>query len=268
MRIFCSLATLLIFGLMACSAPSASATPMETAPAPSGDVFPTASLTPAPTATPRPQTPTAASTATSSPTLAPTETPSASQTLPPSETPKPLRGVVNVEKVSCRYGPGAMYLYLYGMLQGATQDLMGRNEAGTWILTMARGDSKSCWVKADLLTVSGDTLTLPLIPADEYRLPQSPFYPPLTGVAASRSGSVVTVSWQPLILRAGDDSLQTPYVLQLWVCRAGEPLMESLGSYETQIDVVDEGGCGAASHGRIAAAEKHGYTAFVEIPWP
>jgi len=44
--------------------------------------------------------------------------------------------------------------------------------------------------------------------------------------------------------------------------------MESAGTYETSIVVVDEPGCTEASHGRITAAEKHGYTKFVEIPWP
>lgn len=247
--------------LTACAAPL---TPIasETLPAAATlrvENSPAASPSPTLTAT-RPQPPTA--------TLAPSATASASASPAPSETPHPLRGVVNVEKVSCRYGPGAMYLYLYGMLQGATQDLLGRNETGTWLLTRARGDNKSCWVKASLMTINGDALTLPLIVADEYALPKSPFYPPLTGVAAQRSGNSVTISWNALELRAGDDSLQTPYVLQLWVCRAGAPVMESLGSYETLVTVLDESGCGVASHGRIAAAEKHGYTAFVEIPWP
>ncbi|PKN93703.1 MAG: hypothetical protein CVU44_07765 [Chloroflexi bacterium HGW-Chloroflexi-6] len=234
------------------------------------------------TATSEPATPQASETpspepsSTSTPLPTETETPPPSSTPLPSETPSPeptptyaiLRGTVNVEKVSCRYGPGAMYLYLYGMVQGANQDVIGRNEQGTWALTMSRGDNKSCWVKTDLMDLNGEIMSVQPIDPDDYNLPKSPFYGPLTNVGAKRNGNEVVVSWNPLILRAGDDSLQTPYVLQVWVCRAGEIVMESLGAYETSISVVDEPGCAEPSHGRITSAEKHGYTKFVEIPWP
>lgn len=232
-----------------------------TAPSP----LPSASLSPTATAS---LLPTASFTPTASETSTPSQTPAPSETFTPSPTAGPLHGVVNVEKVSCRYGPGAMYLYVYGLVQGARQELIGRNETASWVLTRARGSNTSCWVKTDLMNLDGDPLALPLIVADDYRLPQSPYYPPLTGVSAARNGSVVTVSWNPLVLRAGDDSLQTPYVLQVWVCQGGQPVMESIGSYETSANVTDEGGCGIASRGRVAAAEKHGYTTFVEIPWP
>lgn len=226
---------------------------------------------PPPSDTPSPQP---SATVTPSPTETATPVPSSTPT--PSETPSPeptptyaiLRGKVNVEKVSCRYGPGAMYLYLYGMVQGANQDVIGRNDQGTWALTMARGDNKSCWVRSDLMDLNGNIMSVQPIHPDDYNLPKSPFYGPLTNVTAKRNGNEVIVSWNPLILRAGDDSLQTPYVLQVWVCRAGQIVMESAGTYETSIAIVDEPGCMEASHGRITAAEKHGYTKFVEIPWP
>lgn len=212
------------------------------------------------------------STSTSAPTETPTEIPSPT----PSDTPTPeptatyatLRGRVNVERVSCRYGPGAMYLYLYGMIQGANQDIIGRNDNGSWALTRARGDTIACWVKTDLMDLNGDILSVQPIHPDDYRLPESPYYGPLTGVSAARSGDQVTVSWHPLVLRAGDDSEQTPYVLQVWACRSGQIVMESIGSYQTAASVIDESGCSEPSRGRITAAEKHGYTKFVEIPWP
>lgn len=205
-----------------------------------------------------------------------TETPFPSKTPPPAQTSTPeitatyaiLRGKVNVEKVSCRYGPGAMYLYLYGMVQGATQDIIGRNESGSWVLTKSRGDTISCWVKVDLLDINGDTTTIPIIHADEYNLPKSPFYGPLTNVTAKRTENEVIISWSPLILRAGDDSLQTPYVLQIWVCRGGQIVMESVGAAYPSATIIDESGCIEASHGRVTAAEKHGYTKYAEIPWP
>lgn len=161
-----------------------------------------------------------------------------------------------------------MYLYLYGLLEGANQEIIGRNDDGSWLLTRSRGDNKSCWVKASLMDINGDPLTAPIIHPDDYNLPKSPFYGPLTNVSARREGNEVIISWSPLILRAGDDSLQTPYVLQVWVCRNGQIVMQSIGSYQTVVSVTDEPGCSEPSRGRITAAEKHGYTKFVEIPWP
>lgn len=260
----------LLLALTGCASPQAAEAPEAASPAFSPSPNP-ATVTPAPALqSPTPGPTDSPPSSTPAPSQTPTETSSPTPSLSPtpSQTPGPLFGVVNVEKVSCRYGPGAMYLYLYGLVQGARQELIGRNENASWLLTRARGSKTSCWVKADLMQAGGDTLTLPLIEADAYHLPQSPYYPPLSGVSASRSGAIVTVSWNPLILRAGDDSLQTPYVLQVWVCRDGQRVMESLGAYKTSITVTDEGGCESASRGRVTAAEKHGYTAFVEIPWP
>ena len=33
-------------------------------------------------------------------------------------------------------------------------------------------------------------------------------------------------------------------------------------------DIRDEWGCAEPSHARVTAAEKHGYTRFVEVAWP
>jgi hypothetical protein len=118
------------------------------------------------------------------------------------------------------------------------------------------------------MDISGDILSVAPVHPDDYNLPKSPFYGPLTNVNAKRNGDEVIISWSPLGLRAGDDSLQTPYVLQVWVCHAGQILMESLGAYQATASVIDESGCSETSRGRITAAEKHGYTKFVEIPWP
>ena len=266
---FSTLWLILTFGLFACApAPAALvATPEPATAQPTLTQSPVDTVTPIASVEPV-ETPTASPTQTSTPTASvePVETSS----VEPVETPTYaiLRGKVNVEKVSCRYGPGAMYLYLYGMIQGATQDLIGRNDDGSWVLTRARGDTTACWVKTALMDLNGDILSVQPIHPDDYKLPMSPYYGPLTGVSAARNGDQVTVTWHPLLLRAGDDSLQTPYVLQVWVCRGGESVMESIGAYQTTVTVSDESGCAQPSRGRISAAEKHGYTKFVEIPWP
>jgi len=261
--IFSVLLLILTLGLAAC------------VPTPAALVATLEPATTQPTWTPDP-TDTATPTTTFTPTFTPTETPTETPSPTPSDTPIPeptatyaiLRGRVNVERVSCRYGPGAMYLYLYGMVQGATQDIIGRNDNGSWSLTQSRGDTISCWVRTDLMDLNGDIMSVAPIHPDDYRLPMSPYYAPLTGVSATRSDDQVTVTWHPLPLRPGDDSEQTPYVLQVWACRDGEIVMESIGAYQTTASVRDESGCSEASRGRITAAEKHGYTRFVEIPWP
>ncbi len=232
-------------------------------PLPSVEPVETHTETPSPTSTETPTfTPPPTATETPSPTPTETETPTITPTY------APLRGKINVDKATCRYGPGAMYLYFVGLNKGTPRDILGRNDDGSWLLTQARGDNKSCWIKTELMNLNGDPLTAPVIHPDNYRLPQSPYYGPLTNVTAKRNGNEVIISWSPLILRAGDDSLQTPYVLQVWLCRNGQPVFESIGSYDTTVKVIDEGGCGIQSRGRITAAEKHGYTKFVEVPWP
>lgn len=216
----------IFLALTSACAPSAAppARPEGTQPATPPTRSATASHTLAPTATGTPTaTPSPTSTDTATPTFSPSPSATPTETETPTITPTyaPLRGRINAEKVSCRYGPGAMYLYLYGLLQGANQDIIGRNDDGSWLLTKSRGDNKACWVKASLMDINGDPLTAPVIHPDDYNLPKSPFYGPLTNVRARREGSEVIISWNPLILRPGDDSLQTPYVLQVWVCRAG-----------------------------------------------
>jgi len=226
---------------------------------PSPTVTPSLTLTPTQSASP---------TASATFTLTPTSTPS----LPPTETPTAtitptyaiLRGKV-LQQSNCRYGPGAPYLYKYGLYPGSNLEIIGRNELGTWILIQAIGGSNACWVKASLLEIKGDVMSLELTYT---LLPQSPYYGPVPGVAAHRSGDEVTISWIGIQLRPGDDSEQFPYLVEAWVCMDGKIIFTPVGSYATIIKVVDEAGCSEPSHGRVYAVEKHGYTNWVEIPWP
>jgi hypothetical protein len=213
----------------------------------------TATLTPSPTRTPEPT-----STATASPT--PTQT--STNTITP--TYAILRAKVLVQ-ANCRYGPGAPYLYKYGVYPETVLEIIGRNDLGTWVVVQAIGGTNPCWVKADLLEIRGDVMAV----APMYlELPRSPYYGPMTQVSATREGSEVTVFWNGIQLRAGDDSEQTPYVIEAWVCQDGQLIFTPVGSYGFAAKITDEPGCAEPSHGRITAAEKHGYTAWVEIPWP
>jgi hypothetical protein len=255
--------------------------PIHSTPAiPSGETdavpaAPTAGLVISPSISPSPSgTPTLTPQPTE--TLAPPHTPTQTltETPPPtpSETPTPtitptyaiLRGKV-LQQSNCRYGPGAPYLYKYGLYEGTVLEIIGRNDLGTWVVVQAIGGSNPCWVKASLLQIRGDVMSV----APTYLpLPQSPYYGPVTGVSAVRSGNEVTVSWNPVILRAGDDSEQIPYVIEAWVCKDGKLIFTPVGSYATLTTIQDEMGCAEPSHGFLYAAEKHGYTTGVTIPWP
>jgi hypothetical protein len=230
---------------------------------------PTSALAPELTHTP---TEPSTETPTQLPTQPPTETATALPTHTPTESPTPtitptyaiLRGKV-LQQSNCRYGPGAPYLYKYGLYPETVLEIIGRNELGTWVVIQAIGGSNPCWVKASLLEIRGEVMSLA---PTSLPLPQSPYYDPPTGVSAVRQGNEVSVSWNAVILRPGDDSEQIPYVVEAWVCTGGKLIFTPVGAYTTLVTIQDERGCSEPSHARLAAAEKHGYTAWVEIPWP
>jgi hypothetical protein len=178
-----------------------------------------------------------------------------------------LRGQVITERANCRYGPGAPYLYKYGLVGGSNLDIIGRNELGTWVLIQAIGGNNPCWVKADLMDIRGNILGVQPVSPDVIQA-WSPYYAPLTGVSAVRNGDKVAIFWHALILRAGDDAEQVPYVVEAWVCQDEKFVFMPVGAYGTVAEVTDEPGCSEESHGLVIAAEKHGYTRPVVILWP
>ncbi|UCH60492.1 MAG: hypothetical protein JSV61_03180 [Anaerolineales bacterium] len=221
------------------------------------------SLPPVETATSTPtQLPTTTSTLTPTATITPTPTNTPTATLTP--TYAILRAQVLV-RANCRYGPGAPYLYKYGLVVGSNLEVIGRNDLGTWILIQAIGGNNPCWVKASLMDIKGDVMSV----APTYiPLPQSPYYGPPTGVWASREGDNVTISWNAIKLRAGDETAQTPYLIEAWVCLDGQLIFTPIGPTQPLYTLQDQAGCVEPSHGRVFYVEKHGYTRWVEIPWP
>lgn len=227
------------------------------------------------TTTPLPDTETPTPAATVPPALTPTVTespaPTATETPAITSTPAILRGQVIVEKVSCRYGPGPDYLYLYGMVQGANQDVIGRTDTGTWILTRSHGDTKSCWVKAEFMKLNGDVMSLEMVYPDKFKLlPSSQKYRFPFNVVATRSGDKVTIGWDSDERRPGDEESATSvlYMVEVWVCQQGKLVFTPIGTSVKQVSVTDEAGCAEPSHGRVYFVEKHGYTGPTEITWP
>lgn len=227
-------------------------------------------IAPASTSTGKPAAVNAATstlTAAAPPTLTETAAPS------PTEAPtsilivESLKAKVTADLLSCRYGPGAEYLYLYGLRKDANIKLIGRADGNNWVYV----DGKSkCWLNANFVEIAGDRMSLPIVYPGIAKLPQSPYYPPTTIRSATRSGNQVTVEWTDVYVSPGhreDETMQT-YIIEVWRCEAGQMIFDPLGTNDTSITFIDEPGCSQPSHGRIFVQEKHGFAGPTEIPWP
>lgn len=204
-------------------------------------------------------------TATSTPTMLPSATPSVT----PVPTAQSLKAVVTADLLSCRYGPGPNYLFLYGLRKGANIVLIGRTNGDNWRWVYVEGKNK-CWVKTDFLDVQGNWLGLPVVYPGLAKLPVSPYYPPTYVLHATRSQDQVTVEWADIPLRAGDeeDERMQHYVVEVWRCENSQLLFEPLATNELSVSFIDQAGCSSPSHGRIFVQEKHGFAGPTEIPWP
>ncbi len=215
----------------------------------------------------------------SAPIVAPDTLPTPIEAAPPIATPfvvplaEPtvgsLSATVAVDLLSCRYGPGAPYLFLYALRTGANIRLIGRTDGENWNWVYVDGASR-CWVNSEYLHLAGSLLSLPVVYPGSARLPVSPYYRPTAILQSTRSGNRVTIVWSDVPLRAGDeeDARMLHYVVEAWHCEDGRFLFEPFGLDSTSITIIDEPGCGQASHARIFVQEKHGFAGPTDIPWP
>ena len=234
-----------------------------------------ARTTPTPPAQPSntPASEAASATSTPAPSLTPSLTATLTETATATASPIPtvasLKAQVTADLLSCRYGPGPEYLYLYGLRKTANIRLIGRTDGDNWRWVYVEGRSP-CWVNAKFLEIQGDWLSLPIVYPDVTKIPRSPYYAPTDWVGATRKGNIVEVSWNPITLRAGDeeDEFMLLYIVEIWRCEGGRLLFEPFATSDTSVYFVDEPGCSSPSHGRHYFQEKHGYAGPVEIPWP
>jgi len=181
-----------------------------------------------------------------------------------------LDATVTADLLSCRYGPGSEYLYLYGLKKGANIQLMGRTDGNNWV--MVKGKSL-CWVNAKFIEIKGDPQTLQVLYPGGYKLPVSPYYSAATVLSAVRdpnNNSQMTVKWTDIALRAGDEEDESMfiYIIEVWRCEGGKVIFDPLASNFPEVTFVDEAGCSVPSHGRVFFQEKHGFAGPAEIPWP
>lgn len=243
----------LIFVVSACGGEQPPASPSSLPDPTSIDIPPTETFTAVPTLTP-----------TSTPTPPPTETP----TQTPIPTVESLNAKVIADKLSCRYGPGALYLYLIAFNGTTPIKLIGRTDANNWVLV--ENSPQQCWVSTKFLEIDGNPKQLPIV-YPGLKLIVSPYYPGPAWATAERDGNSVTITWEPVPISAGkyESPNMQQYLIEVWRCENGEIIFETLGTNYPAVKVDnDETGCSNPSHGRVFVQEKHGYGGPVEIPWP
>jgi hypothetical protein len=190
---------------------------------------------------------------TSRPTRTPTITPTPTYDYPDGRV---------LQQANCRYGPGAAYLFEWGLYPGDRVTIYNRNDDGSWLYVKPRSYQGRCWVSASLLEIHGDIFALdPFYGA----LPYSTLYPPPSNVYAAREGSDVWISWDAVWMTEDD---YRGYLVEAWLCLDGEVVFTPVHVDGTVVILQDEPGCDERSHGRVFAVEKHGYTDPVTIIWP
>lgn len=196
---------------------------------------------------------------------APTETP----TFVPIPIVESLKAKITADRLSCRYGPGPEYLFLFAFRATANIKLIGRVDAENWNWVLVENQIP-CWVSGEFLEIQGDPLQLPIVYPGIAKLPASPYYPPTAVISAKREGDKVTISWMDIPLIAGDEEDETMqhYIIELWRCEAGQRIFDPLATNFLAIAFIDEQGCNQPSHGQVWVQEKHGYAGPAEIPWP
>lgn len=107
-----------------------------------------------------PPTATATVTPSLTPTDTPTNTPQPSLT-PVTSTPE-LLAVINSDS-TCRQGPGESYPGSSYLTVGEVVIVVGRNPEATWWLVQKEDGTQICWASKDVLTLSGDTLSVAIM---------------------------------------------------------------------------------------------------------
>ena len=203
----------------------------------------------------------------------PTDIPSPTDT--PTQTAIPtvesLEATVTADLLSCRYGPGPEYLYLFAFRRTANIKLIGRVDADNWKWALVENDVP-CWVHTDFVQIEGDYKSLPIVYPGIAKLPITPYYPRSEVLSAERDNQTneITISWLPVPISAGDyeDETMQQYLIEIWRCESGQLIFDPLATNFTFITFVDEPGCSEPSYGQVWVQEKHGYAGPAEIPWP
>jgi len=255
-QLFGMLLALLVAGCS--SAAPLTETSTATKPPPTDRPTETATPTHTPTSTMTPS-PTITNTATITPTV--TFTPTATATEPPTNTPTPPPPEIMADvNLNCRYGPDTAYLYAWGVDEGKTATLDGRNYASTWLWVQPWDALFHCWVTASGATSNID---LSMVPVVYPPVITNPSIAPPKGVGANRSGSSVNISWS-----AAPPAVDLAYLIEARICSGGFPVDVAFTTTSTSYSLTDATSCSSDSYGQVRVQNKLGYSTPVSIPWP
>lgn len=243
--------------LLSCScallAPEPTATPP---PSPTQSATPT----PPPTATASP-TPTSSLTPTATATDQPTFTPTPQATSTPSVSPTPENLTATASgSVNCRYGPSQAYLYAWGLSEGDTAEVKGKDANGTWLWVQPYDTSWNCWVSLSAVMLDGDPATVRVVYPQ--LLTNSSVGPP-SGVSAVRNGDNVKISWS-----AAPPAEGLGYLIEARTCQGQYVWDVYFSTTNTSYTVSDPESCASDSYGQLRVFNKLGYSTAVKIPWP
>lgn len=178
---------------------------------------------------------------------------------------------MTADRLSCRYGPGPEYLYLFALRATANIKLIGRVDADNWNWVLVE-NQVPCWVNTDFLEIQGDFRSLPVLYPDIAKLPITPYYPRSEVLSAERNNDThkVSVTWLEVPVSPGDFEEETmfTYIVEVWRCESGQIFFEPLPTNVALVSFIDEPGCSEPSRGRVWVQEKHGYAGPADIPWP
>ncbi|MGD8633902.1 MAG: hypothetical protein PVF85_10055 [Anaerolineales bacterium] len=250
---------LLAFALGACS---------QAAAQPTATKVPATSTSPPPTATPMAsETPSPTITLTPTATASPSASPTVSETPPPEDTPTPTATetpetalATALGSVNCRYGPDKAYLYAWGLSEGDTAEVKGKNATEEWLWVTPYDTVWNCWI-----TASAVELNVPIEGIDVVypQLLTNPQVGPPTGVHAVRSGDKVTISWN-----AAPPAIDLGYLIEARICLGAYQWDVVFSTQNTSYTINDPQSCSASSYGQVRVYNKLGYSSAVKIGWP
>jgi hypothetical protein len=162
--------------------------------------------------------------------------------------------------INCRYGPDKQYLYAWGLSEGDTAEVKGKNAGGSWLWVVPPDTVWTCWITASAVELNVEIESIDVVyPV----LLTNAQVPPPTGVHAMRNGDKVTVSWNP-----APPSVDLGYLIEARICLGAYPWDKVFSTTNTSYTITDPETCGTASYGTVRVFNKLGYSTAVTIPWP
>lgn len=207
-----------------------------------------------------------------------TETFAPTSTKTPTPFPTPtfaiLMGRVNVERLTCRSGPGP-YLGVTSLVKGSNVSVTGRDVTSGWFYVRFESETsglKECWVAAKSINLNGDIASLENYYPGKYEIPFWEEYKPPENIRISRSGDFVNIVWNDpnkLELSERENGRSPQFIIEAWVCKEGVLEFTVLGILDnTNLIITDQPGCAEPSSGLLYSAGRQGYSIPVELNWP